>query len=132
MLTRRELLAGSVLLLPLFRERARADRCTAAAEPNQLGPYYRARSPARASLCDASEPGDPYALGGRIFGADGCAPLANALVEVWHADVNGQYDMLGPGKPRDEAVYHLRGLVRSAPDGSYAFDTITPGTYGNR
>jgi protocatechuate 3,4-dioxygenase beta subunit len=132
MLTRRELLGGAVLLLPLFRANARGDRCAAAAEPNELGPYYRASAPARASLCDAAEPGDPYALSGRIWGTDGCTPLADALVEVWHADASGEYDMLGPGKPRDEAVYHLRGLLRSARDGSYAFDTVVPGPYGHR
>src|SRR4051812_12022760 len=102
MLTRRELLGGAVLLLPLLRSHARARGSCAVTEPNELGPYYRANSPARASLCDPAEPGEPYALGGRIFSADGCTPLAGALVEVWHASADGEYDMIAAGKPRDE------------------------------
>ena len=128
MLTRRELFGGALLLLPLMR--ARGESC-GAADPNELGPFYRAGAPQRAVLCDASEPGDPYRLRGRILG-EGCAPIAGALIEAWHADHLGDYDMTDPGKPRDPGIYHLRGVLRSGSDGAYEVRTIVPGYYGRR
>jgi catechol 1,2-dioxygenase len=130
-LTRREVLGGAVLLLPLLRTRGwTADRC-AFADPNELGPYYRAGAPQRTSLCEANEPGDPFALDGRVLD-ENCKPIANALVEVWHADASGEYDMLAPQKPRNPAVYHMRAMLRSGKDGAFAFDTVVPGPYGQR
>jgi hypothetical protein len=40
--------------------------------------------------------------------------------------------MLAPGKPRDPAVYHLRGVLRSGSDGSLRVRTIVPGHYDTR
>jgi len=131
MWTKREFLGGAVLLVPLLRARSwAADRCTRA-EPNELGPFYRAGAPERTSLCEPSEPGEPFALEGRVIGDD-CVAIAGALVEVWHADASGEYDMLGPQKPRDPAVYHLRSLLRSDKNGAFAFDTVVPGFYERR
>ncbi|MGZ6125696.1 MAG: hypothetical protein ACXWLR_12095, partial [Myxococcales bacterium] len=86
MLKRREVLGGALLLLPLFRA-ARAESC-GAADPNELGPFYRAGAPERAVLCDTGEPGEPCRLRGRVLG-ESCAPIAGALVEAWHADHHG-------------------------------------------
>lgn len=129
MLTRRELFGGALLLLPLVRP-GRAESC-GAADPNELGPFYRAGAPERAALCDPSEPGRRYVLRGRVLG-EGCTPIAGALVEAWHADDQGVYDMLGPGKPRDPGIYHLRGVLRSNAEGAYEVHTIVPGHYQNR
>lgn len=130
MLTRRQLLGGSVLLLPLWRARVFAAETCAVADPNELGPYYRAGSPQKTTLCDASEPGDPFRFEGRVL--SDCRPVAGALVEVWHADASGVYDMLAEQKPRDPNVYHLRAMLRSGKDGSFAFDTVVPGHYATR
>jgi catechol 1,2-dioxygenase len=132
MLSRRELLGGAVLLLPLLRARAFGEARCVLADPNELGPYYRAGAPERTDLCDAREPGDPVAFAGRILAAEDCRPVAGALVEVWHADAAGVYDMIARGQPRDPAVYHLRALLRSGADGSFAFDTVVPGHYEDR
>src|SRR5437588_9393761 len=110
---RREVFGGALLLVPLLR--ARAESC-GAADPNELGPFYRSGAPERATLCDASEPGRRYVLHGTVLG-ESCAPLASALVEVWHADHKGEYDMAAPGKPRDPGIYHLRGVLRSDAEG---------------
>ena len=131
MLTRREVLGGAVLLLPLLRTRGWASHGCTPADPNELGPYYRAGAPQRTSLCEPSEPGDPFALDGRILGDD-CKAIAGALIEVWHADASGEYDMLAPQKPRNPAVYHLRAVLRSGKDGAFAFDTVVPGSYEQR
>ena len=133
MLTRRQLLGGAVLLVPLFRSRAaRGSAACALADPNELGPFYRAGAPERTSLCDAREPGDPFAFEGRIVRADDCGPLPGALVEVWQADASGVYDMIARGKPRDPHVYHLRAVLRAGTDGGFGFDTVVPGWYDTR
>lgn len=132
MWTRRQMLGGAILLVPLLRSLPRASERCRVADPNELGPYYRAGAPERTSLCDAREPGDPFTFAGHVLDADGCRPLAGALVEVWHADAAGVYDMLDRGKPRDPAVFHLRAMLRSGADGSYAFDTVVPGHYDTR
>lgn len=129
MLNRRELFGGALLLLPLVRS-ARAESC-GAADPNELGPFYRAGAPERAVLCDSGEPGVPFRLRGRVLG-EGCGALHSALVEVWHADDRGEYDMVDPGKPRDPGIYHLRGVLRSGNDGGYEVRTIVPGHYAKR
>ncbi len=129
MLKRRELFGGALLLLPLVRS-ARGESC-GAADPNELGPFYRAGAPQRAVLCDRGEPGVPFRLRGRVLG-EGCGALENALVEVWHADDRGEYDMIDAGKPRDPGVYHLRGVLRSGRDGAYEVHTIVPGHYADR
>ena len=88
----------------------------------ELGPYFRPDAPARASLCDPSESGDPLAVDGRVLGADTCEPLASATVDVWHADRNGAYDIDAPGQT--ERPYRLRAALRADAAGGYAFDTI--------
>jgi catechol 1,2-dioxygenase len=125
---RRDLFGGALLLLPLLR--ARAEGC-GGADPNELGPFYRAGAPERATLCDASEPGKRFAVNGRVVG-EGCAPIAGALVEVWHASDKGEYDMIAPGKPRDPGVYHLRGVLKSGNEGAFEVRTIVPGYYEKR
>ena len=132
MWTRRQILGGALLLVPLLRSRPRASERCRVADPNELGPYYRAGAPERTSLCDAREPGDRFRFAGRLLDADACRPLGGALVEVWHADSAGVYDMVARGKPRDPAVYHLRALMRSGADGSFTFDTVVPGHYETR
>jgi protocatechuate 3,4-dioxygenase beta subunit len=58
------------------------------------GPFYRPRSPERVSLVEKGMPGTRLELTGRVFGA-GCTPLAGALLEFWHADDAGDYDLGG-------------------------------------
>jgi catechol 1,2-dioxygenase len=129
-LTRRQMLGGSILLVPLFRARVFATESCTIADPNELGPFYRAGSPQKTSLCDAKEPGDPFLFEGRVL--SDCRPVAGALIEVWHADTHGVYDMLAEQKPRDPNVFHLRAMIHAGKDGSFAFDTVIPGHYATR
>ena len=52
-----------------------------------------------------------------------CRPLADAVVDLWHADDAGEYDNRG---------FRLRGFVRTDAQGRYAFRTIRPGNYPGR
>jgi protocatechuate 3,4-dioxygenase beta subunit len=53
----------------------------------------------------------------------GCAPVARALVDLWHADDAGVYDNQG---------YRLRGHQFTDDQGNYRFETIVPGLYPGR
>ena len=58
------------------------------------GPLYVAGAPESvgfARLCGDDEIGEPMIMEGQVFSEDGVTPLANALVEVWHANHLGNY-----------------------------------------
>jgi protocatechuate 3,4-dioxygenase beta subunit len=59
---------------------------------------------------------------GQVLTTD-CKPVANALVDFWHADDNGEYDNAG---------YKLRGHQFTDADGRYTLKTIVPGLYPGR
>ncbi len=86
------------------------------------GPYFTPNSPQRRMLREPSMSGAPITLTGLVV-TRSCYPVANALVEIWHADNVGNYDNEG---------YRLRGHQFTAADGSYRFDTIVPGLYPGR
>src|SRR5262249_5452390 len=92
-------------------------------ESNIEGPYYRAGAPFRNQLFDDGEPGIPLLVGGQVLAPDG-QPLAGALVDVWQADDNGDYDNTTP-------EFRGRGRQFTDKDGYYWIWTIWPGHYEN-
>lgn len=71
--------------------------------------------------------------------SEGCAPVANAVVDIWHRDAEGIYSGYenasrgGPGGSgqTDEETY-LRGAQVTDSDGVAAFTSIYPGWYRGR
>ena len=49
--------------------------------------------------------------------------IPNAVIDIWHANAEGDYDNTGG--------YHLRGKTTSNESGIYIFETIKPGKYLN-
>ena len=92
-----------------------------AAEPlvpttqTSIGIFYLPDAPATAELWRAGDPGQRLHLQGRLLSESG-APIAGALVELWHADAGGGVD---------ETRY--RSAQRTGPDGSFGIKTILPG-----
>jgi catechol 1,2-dioxygenase len=99
-------------------------------EESQYGPFYREGAPWRAQLCGPEEPGERLTIAGRVAAAGTCAPLKDAVLDVWHASAAGFYDNNDPARPFDPARYHLRGRVRTDSGGRYQFETVLPGNYG--
>ena len=107
------------------RNRARTPECGDDDEPTPseaAGPFYKPRSPERASLLEEGMAGTRIELSGRVFGRD-CRPLAGALLDFWHADDSGRYDHAG---------FRLRGHQFANAEGRYRLDTIVPGLYTGR
>ena len=57
-------------------------------------------------------------------GEDG-KPLANALVEVWHANHLGNYSYFDRSQP----AFNLRRSIRTDADGKYSFRSVVPVGY---
>jgi len=52
-----------------------------------------------------------------------CQPIANAKLDFWQADGNGNYDNSG---------YTLRGWQLTDANGAYRLETVIPGLYPGR
>ena len=75
------------------------------------------------------KPGIPLSVTMNVVNAQAnCAPVANAVVEVWHCDVTGNYSEYGQGTGQT----YLRGLQNTDTSGAATFTTIYPGWYAGR
>jgi protocatechuate 3,4-dioxygenase beta subunit len=90
--------------------------------PEIEGPFFKPRSPRRSDLREPGIAGRPVDLSGLVLTRT-CRPVAGALVDLWQADDNGEYDNRG---------FRLRGHVFTDAEGRYAFRTIMPGLYPGR
>ena len=97
-----------------------------ATESTVLGPFHVVDSPARELGDDiAADPDAPRCLvRGRVLDLDG-APVPGALVDVWQADDQGQYDV----QKSDGPDLDLRGLFTTDDEGRFWFRTIVPAHY---
>jgi protocatechuate 3,4-dioxygenase beta subunit len=86
------------------------------------GPFYKPKSPERADLIEPGTDAMPVGLVGTVL-TRSCRPVSGALVDLWHADDNGDYDQTG---------FRYRGHVYTGADGSYRFHTIVPALYPGR
>ena len=66
-----------------------------------------------------------------VVRADGnCAPVAGAVVDIWHANAAGKYSDVG--SEGTSGKKYLRGLQVSDANGQVKFTTIFPGWYQGR
>lgn len=86
------------------------------------GPYFTPNSPKRTTLVEHGMPGTPLVVTGMVL-TRGCQPVANALVDFWQCDDEGNYDNSG---------YRLRGHQFTNAKGVYRLETIVPGVYPGR
>jgi catechol 1,2-dioxygenase len=95
------------------------------------GPLYVAGAPLRDGLSkidiNADDDAGPLIIHGTVTGPDG-KPVANAVVECWHANSKGFYSHFDPTGAQD--AFNLRGAVRTGADGKYEFRTLMPVGYG--
>jgi protocatechuate 3,4-dioxygenase beta subunit len=91
-------------------------------EPEIEGPFYKPRSPERADLIEGAAPARLVELQGYVL-SRGCRPLGRVLLDLWHADQNGDYDNKG---------FRYRGHIVTDADGRYSFRTIMPAPYPGR
>ena len=105
------------------------------------GPFYLNLDDVRSDITEGKD-GVPLDLKVTVVNANGCGPVQNAAVDVWHCDAGGVYSGFdqagtggGPGggaqAPTDSATF-LRGTQMTDAIGLAEFHTIYPGWYRGR
>jgi protocatechuate 3,4-dioxygenase beta subunit len=123
------LLAAGWELFPadaaLTQELAATPHCRDGDEPTVAeteGPFFKPKSPQRSDLREPGTKGKLFELSGFVL-TKSCRPIRGAVVDLWHADENGEYDNIG---------FRYRGHVITEPDGAFRFHTIVPALYPGR
>ncbi|MRW84124.1 catechol 1,2-dioxygenase [Pseudoduganella sp. FT26W] len=117
--------------LDLRADEAEAKAGLAGATPRTIeGPLYVAGAPesvgfARLDDGSESERAETLLMQGTVFDEDG-KPLAGAKVEVWHANLLGNYSFFD----RTQSDFNLRRTIITDDQGRYQFRSIIPVGYG--
>src|SRR5438309_1472658 len=101
--------------------------CTLSPEMTE-GPYFISGEAVRSDITEG-KPGVPLQLALAIADASSCAAIANASVDIWHADAGGNYS--GFGDATSNRTF-LRGVQVTDGSGQVTFKTIYPGWYMGR
>jgi len=98
-----------------------------ATETTVLGPFFVQAAPEKPNGEDISGPmkGDPMLVTGSVSSADG-RPLAGAIVDVWHSDDDGYYDVQRLDQIGDLA---MRARFHADANGRFHFWSIKPAAY---
>jgi protocatechuate 3,4-dioxygenase beta subunit len=124
----RRRLLGTALALPFLPRHAFAQSvpltpsCGKQTARQTEGPFFSPDSPRRMSLIEKGSGKEKFVLSGAVLSPQ-CRPVANAIVDFWHADEAGEYDNRG---------YRYRGHQRTDAQGRYRLETIVPGEYPGR
>ena len=86
------------------------------------GPFFKPNSPIKNNFRDPGIAGAPLKLTGFVLDRKG-KPIPGALLDFWHADGDGQYDLNG---------FRCRGHQFSDSGGRYSLETVIPGLYPGR
>ncbi|BAF87412.1 dioxygenase [Azorhizobium caulinodans ORS 571] len=124
--TRQEfILLSDTLGVSMLVDAINHDHQQAVTESTVLGPFYVEGPPEQPCGSDISGdlPGEPMFASGTVRTADG-TPLANAIVDVWHSDEDGYYDVQHEG----EGLV-ARARFRTDEAGHFHFWSIKPAAY---
>jgi protocatechuate 3,4-dioxygenase beta subunit len=106
--------------------------------PSQtLGPCYAQMPMMRDDLSDGLG-GLPVRLSLMVVRANGCMPVPNATVDIWHAGSGGFYSayamgtICNPGSENVQTKTFGRGVQTTDANGKVNFSTVFPGWYNGR
>ncbi|MFL9878908.1 intradiol ring-cleavage dioxygenase [Herbaspirillum rhizosphaerae] len=98
-----------------------------ATQTTVLGPFYveNAKQHALGDMISHDADGAPLLVEGSVAALDG-TPIAGAVVDVWHSDSDGYYDV-----QRQDGLQHLSDRARfvTDSDGRFWFRSIVPAFY---
>jgi hydroxyquinol 1,2-dioxygenase len=120
--TRQEfVLLSDTLGLSMLTAAMNNDKPPGCTEATVLGPCHGEGAPHgenRADLANGAR-GEPCLVRGRVLGLQGEA-VADAAIDVWQADANGNSD----AQSAEPARHQPRGVARSGPDGRFELRTV--------
>ena len=125
--TRQEfILLSDVLGLSMLTIAMNQDKPAGCTEATVFGPFFLEEAPRFELGADVSNgaKGAPCWVEGRILGLGG-EPIPNATINVWQADDDGLYDV----QYEDLGHSQARGILKSAAQGRYYFQTIVAEPY---
>jgi hydroxyquinol 1,2-dioxygenase len=119
------ILLSDVLGLSMLTVAQNNEKPYGCTEATVFGPFHVAGAPSFEDGADIANgaAGQPCEVTGTVRGLDG-EPVPGAVIEVWQADAEGLYDV-----QREGAAHQGRGVLRSRPDGGFAFRTVVPQAY---
>jgi protocatechuate 3,4-dioxygenase beta subunit len=99
------------------------------------GPYYLDLDLVRSDITE-DRSGAPLALTIVVASMEGCTPIQDAAVDLWHCDAEGIYSgfvaaSTGQGSGTDDSIF-LRGTQLTDTNGQATFQTLYPGWYRGR
>lgn len=120
---------GSMIFDTFFEASATDESSNPAGSPQSMaGPFHKPGAPLLEPPCvlpqRPDELGDPLLFTGEVVSANG-APLADAELDIWQADANGDYSQFVTGIPE----WNLRGRVTTDEKGRFQVHTIQPPPY---
>ena len=120
------ILLSDTLGLSMLMVAMNNDKPAGCTEPTVFGPFFMEDAPQYQLGDDVSNgaTGEPCMVKGTIKGLDG-KPVANALINVWQADADGNYDVQYAELARPQA----RGILHSDAEGRFHFKTILAEAY---
>jgi len=122
MLTRRSLLLGGLAAPFATGAFSQPLTCGKLTERQTAGPFFKPSSPQRADLLERSTAAPVLVVAGLVVSSQ-CKPVANALVDFWHADEFGEYDNAG---------FRYRGHQFTDAKGRWRLETVFPAEYPGR
>ena len=122
MLTRRSLLLGGLAAPFATGAFSQPLTCGKLTERQTAGPFFKPSSPQRADLLERGTAAPVLVVAGLVVSSQ-CKPVANALVDFWHADEFGEYDNAG---------FRYRGHQFTDAKGRWRLETVFPAEYPGR
>ena len=116
------MIAGLALPLVHGRALAQTPACGKQTVRQTAGPFFKPDSPKRISFLENNSKGDKLVVAGLVL-SPSCKPVANALLDFWHADEFGEYDNRG---------FSYRGHQFTDAEGRWRLETIVPAEYPGR
>ena len=122
MITRRSLILGGLAAPFATSAFPQPLTCGKLTERQTAGPYFKPSSPQRADLLEKGTAAPSLVVAGLVLSAQ-CRPVANALLDFWHADERGEYDNQG---------FRYRGHQFTDAQGRWRLETVFPAEYPGR
>ncbi len=120
------ILLSDTLGLSMLTVAMNNDKPQGCTEATVFGPFHVEGAPHYGHGEDVANgaAGEPCVVRGRVLGPKG-EPVAGAVVEVWQADAEGNYDV----QYADIEKHQARGVLQAGPDGRFNFRTIVAEAY---
>jgi protocatechuate 3,4-dioxygenase beta subunit len=103
--------------------------------PTETEGPFPTHTPATYSRTDITDGRSGYKMVSKLVVTSNCSPLANAIVDIWHCDAEGNYSEYGGGGMQStnyQSLHFLRGRQVTDQNGLVTFTSIFPGWYNGR